>query len=91
MGNFHERLLSGRTLAIACPKLDDVQPYVQKLDRIFAANSIESVAVAHMEVPCCGSLVRVARAAMELAGRDDLPIREITIGVDGTIKDDQLI
>ena len=86
MGDFHSRLLAGRSLAIACPKLDDVEPYVQKLARVFAANSIESVTVAHMEVPCCLGLMRVARAAMELAGREDLPIREITIGVDGTIR-----
>ena len=33
--DFHENLLAGRTLAIACPKLDNCQPYIEKLATIF--------------------------------------------------------
>ena len=85
MGDFHERLLAGKSLAVACPKLDDVAPYVEKLTRIFAGNDIRSVTVAHMEVPCCTGLVTVVREALARAGRDDLELIDITIGVGGSI------
>ena len=84
--DFHERLLAGKTLVIACPKLDDVGPYVEKLTRIFAGNAIRSITVAHMEVPCCGGIVRVVQAALAASGRMDLRMTDITIGIDGAIQ-----
>jgi hypothetical protein len=83
--DFHERLLAGKTLVIACPKLDDVEPYVEKLTRIFAGNAIRSIAVAHMEVPCCGGIVRVVQAALAASGRMDLRMTDITVGINGII------
>lgn len=84
--DFHTRLLAGRTLAIACPKLDDVGPYIDKLTQIFANNRIRSITVAHMEVPCCGGIVYAVGQALTASGRNDLVLRDITVGVDGTIK-----
>lgn len=84
--DFHEKLLAGRSLAIACPKLDDVGPYVEKLAMIFAGNSVRSVTVAHMEVPCCSGIVYAVEQAIEQSGRNDITLRDITIGVDGTIR-----
>ena len=81
---FHQEMLAGKTLAIACPKLDDCEPYVQKLAAIFANNSVRSVTVARMEVPCCGGLVRVAQMALAQAGREDIPLKTIIVKVDGT-------
>jgi len=81
---FHEKLLAGKTLAIACPKLDDVEPYVRKLAMIFAANDIRSITVAHMEVPCCHGVLRVVQQALALAGRTDIPLNDVTIGTDGS-------
>lgn len=86
MPDFHQRLLAGRAVVIACPKLDDVGPYIDKLTRIFADNSIRSVTVAHMEVPCCTGIVMAARAAMDASGRTDIPFGDITVGIDGTVK-----
>jgi NAD-dependent dihydropyrimidine dehydrogenase PreA subunit len=86
MPDFHERLLAGRAVVIACPKLDDVGPYIDKLTRIFADNSIKSVTVAHMEVPCCTGIVMAARAAMDASGRTDIPFSDITVGIDGTVR-----
>jgi ferredoxin len=89
MPDFHERLLTGRAVVIACPKLDDVAPYIDKLTRIFADNSIKSVTVAHMEVPCCTGILMAARAAMDASGRTDIPFADITIGIDGTVKSEK--
>jgi len=79
----------GRTVAIACPKLDDTGPYIEKLTHIFADNSIKSITVAHMEVPCCSGIVYVVTQALEKASRGDIPLTDITIGIDGTIKDER--
>jgi len=86
MPDFHERLLSGRAVAVACPKLDDVGPYTDKLTRIFADNPIRSVTVAHMEVPCCTGIVVAAKTALENSGRTDIPFTDITVGIDGTVQ-----
>lgn len=86
MPDFHEALLAGRSLAIACPKLDDVEPYVQKLTAIFANNTVRSVTVAHMEVPCCTGIVYAVRKALEASGRDDILLRDVTVGIDGNVK-----
>lgn len=89
MPDFHERLLAGKSVAIACPKLDDIAPYVQKLSAIFADNSIRSVTVAHMEVPCCSGIVVAVERAMAQAGVTSIPVTDITVALNGTIKLDQ--
>lgn len=86
LGAFHERLLQGRVLMIACPKLDDAQFYREKLSQILAQNRIESLEVAHMEVPCCWGLVQIARAAVADAGVD-VPLTTIQIGVRGGVQE----
>lgn len=86
MPDFHERLLAGKAVAIACPKLDDVSLYIDKLTRIFADNPIRSVTVAHMEVPCCTGIVMVTQTALENSGRTDIPLTDITVGIDGTTR-----
>ncbi len=85
MGDFHDRLLAGRTLAVACPKLDDVQPYVEKLAAVFAAGGVRSVTVARMEVPCCGGLERLVREALAKAD-SAIPLDVIVVGIDGRIQ-----
>jgi len=81
--DFHESLLAGRSLAIACPKLDDVRPYVEKLTVVFSRNRVRSVTVAHMEVPCCSGIVRVVEEALARSGKRDIPLADVTVGVDG--------
>ncbi len=83
--DFHERLLVGKTLVIACPKLDEIEPYVAKLTDIFAGNPIRSITVAHMEVPCCNGIVRAVEVALAASGRIGIRIEDITVGLDGTI------
>ncbi len=79
---FHSQLLAGKALAIACPKLDDVEPYLHKLSAIFTSNRIKSVTVARMEVPCCSGLTRVVQRAIAQSGKV-IPMKEIIIGIRG--------
>lgn len=83
---FQTRLLAGRTVAIACPKLDNIEPYVHKLAAIFGGNTVRSITVARMEVPCCGGITRAVMAALEMSGRDDLMANIVTVKIDGTIE-----
>jgi hypothetical protein len=82
MGSLHRDLLKGKALAIACPKLDDTTPYVEKLAHIFTVNDIRSVTVAIMEVPCCRGLDAMAREALKKSGRD-IPLETVIVGIDG--------
>lgn len=84
-GDFQEKLLKDRALAIACPKLDNTQGYVEKLAQIFSMNNIKTIVVARMEVPCCGGIVNILKQALAMSGKD-IPVRELTISVDGQIK-----
>jgi len=88
MPDFHDRLLAGKTLAVACPKLDDTETYIGKLASIFANNAIRSLTVAHMEVPCCSGIVAVLKEALRRAGRTDIPVRDVTVGIKGSIVDE---
>ena len=82
MGSTHQELLKGKALAIACPKLDDTIPYVEKLARIFTVNDIKSITVAIMEVPCCRGLDVMTREALAKSGKD-IPLESLIIGIDG--------
>ncbi len=89
MGDFHRRFLHGRAVAIACPKLDDLSPYVEKLAEILRRNRIRGLVLVRMEVPCCGGIVRLGQEAAARSGRV-LPVREVTVGVDGEVRSDVL-
>ena len=89
--DFHEHLLAGKTLAVACPKLDDAALYVEKLTRIFASNDIASITIAHMDVPCCSGLERIVAAARQAAAKTDIPVREVIVTVDGRIQIESLV
>ncbi|MDP2209592.1 MAG: 4Fe-4S binding protein [Bacteroidota bacterium] len=82
--NFHSEFLSGNAIAIACPKLDDTTPYVQKLAQIFKTANLKSVKVVMMEVPCCSGLVRLVQEAANYSGLV-LPIEIVTIGIKGNL------
>ncbi len=79
---FHEDFLEGRSLVIACPKLDDAQAHLEKLAVLFQTAQPRSISVVRMEVPCCAGLVAIAQKAAAVAGIDT-PIQETVIGVGG--------
>ena len=81
-GGFHQVMLAGKSLIIACPKLDKTEPYLEKLTEIFRQNEIKSVTVAIMEVPCCQGLLRLVRQALKDSGKK-MPITVETITVKG--------
>ncbi|TCL60897.1 4Fe-4S binding protein [Hydrogenispora ethanolica] len=83
--DFHRRFLKGRSLIIGCPKLDDSQGYLEKLTEIFRKNDLNSVTVAHMEVPCCFGLVRLVKEALQRSGAQ-VPFYEATITINGEIQ-----
>lgn len=85
MPDFHERLLMAKTVAIACPKLDNAQRHLEKLAAILRQSDVKSLSVARMEVPCCAGLVRLARAAIEASGKE-IPLREIVVSTRGGVK-----
>jgi NAD-dependent dihydropyrimidine dehydrogenase PreA subunit len=82
---FQEDLLKGKALAIACPKLDKTEPYVDKLTAMITQSNIRSLTVVHMEVPCCNGLVFMARQAIANSGRD-IPFETVCIGIRGDRK-----
>ena len=84
MGDFHKTLLAGKAIAVACPKLDDKEGYVEKLAEILTTAKPKSLTVVHMEVPCCSGLGMMAHAAVELAN-SDLEIKDITISLRGEV------
>ncbi len=84
--DFHRNFLAGKSLIICCPKLDDVAVYHKKLVEIFRVNKLKSITLAHMEVGCCFGLSALVKKALQESGAD-IQLKEIIIGVDGTIKE----
>jgi len=85
---FHEKLLRGRPMALACPKLDDAQAHVAKLAAVLAGSTVRKLTILRMEVPCCGGLEAIARSAREAAGRN-VPIDVVTISTRGRVKSEE--
>jgi ferredoxin len=88
-GNFHNGFLKGKALAIACPKLDEGQEsYIEKLTALVDEAGINTLTVLTMEVPCCGGLLSMARAALAAAKRK-IPIKHVMISLQGGIKSEE--
>ena len=75
--------MKDKVTVIGCPKLDGVN-YAEKLTEIFRYNSIRSVTVTRMTVPCCGGLSYAVKTAIESSGKD-IPLNIVTISPDGRI------
>ena len=80
--NFHQDLLKRKAVVVGCPKLDDIQYYMEKLTEIFRINSVKSVTVSYMEVPCCFGLVKATEEAMKASGKN-IPFKKLKIGIRG--------
>jgi NAD-dependent dihydropyrimidine dehydrogenase PreA subunit len=85
MGNFHSAYLKGKSLAIACPKLDSgLDVYVDKLTAMIDIAKVNTITIMMMEVPCCGGLLQMVRAASAKASRK-VPVKQMIIGLAGNV------
>jgi ferredoxin len=91
MGNFHGRFMKGKSIAIACPKLDsNKESYIQKLSSMISDTKINSLTVVMMEVPCCGGLLQMAQTARGNAGRN-IPIKQAVVSLQGEVIEEDWI
>ena len=82
--NLHAKLIKGRPLVIGCPKFDSVEGYEKKLLAIFKGNSIRTVTVVTMEVPCCGNMRNLVNWAVRESGKS-IPVINRTVTVEGEL------
>lgn len=91
LGGFHRDFLRGKALAIACPKLDEGQEiYVEKIKALIDQAEINTLTVITMVVPCCTGLLHLAQEAAKQASRK-IPIKHVTVGLEGTILNEKWI
>jgi hypothetical protein len=84
-GDFHKDFMHGKSLAIACPKLDNgIEIYQEKIRALIDIAKINTLTVIIMQVPCCGGLLSVAQTAAKLATRK-IPVKCIVIGLQGEV------
>jgi len=85
--DFHSKYLAGKSLLVACPKLDNLDFYREKLKDIMAQASPRSITVLKMEVPCCNGIAHAAMEARE-AICPEIPFEVETISIrDGDATD----
>ena len=81
----HRTILPGKAIVIGCPKFDDAEAYVAKLSAILEQNTIRSITVAHMEVPCCSGLMWIVQKAVETS-RKQIPVTRRIVTVKGALR-----
>jgi hypothetical protein len=86
--DFHRDFMKGKAVVVGCPKLDDIEYYKEKLTEIFKTNSIKSITLPHMEVPCCFGLVKATEDAIAASGKK-IPLKKVKIGIRGDIKPEE--
>jgi len=85
LGGFHSDYLKGKSLAIACPKLDEGQDvYVEKIKSWIEEAKINTLTVLIMQVPCCMGLLNLAQQAAQESKRK-VPVKYIVVGLQGDI------
>lgn len=82
LGDFHARLLKGKRLVIACPKLDQSSGYLDKLTALIRDNTVYSVTVAIMTVPCCSGLRFLVEEAIAQSGKT-IAVRTVRVSMEG--------
>ena len=85
LGDFHRQFLKGKSIAIACPKLDEGQDiYQEKIKSLIEDAKINSLTVMIMQVPCCMGLLNLAQQAAQASQRK-VPIKNVVVGVQGEV------
>ena len=85
LGDFHGTWLKGKSIAIACPKLDQGKEiYLEKVADLVDKALINTLTVMTMQVPCCIGLLQLAQEAAGKASRKIL-IKSVVVGIEGNI------
>ncbi|MBN2406479.1 MAG: 4Fe-4S binding protein [Elusimicrobia bacterium] len=82
--SYHGDFVKYRVVIIGCPKLDDIEFYIEKLTGLFETSNPKSVTVLYMEVPCCHGLVSGVRSAIRKSGKN-IPFCAVKVGIKGEI------
>ncbi|HAQ20163.1 MAG TPA: 4Fe-4S ferredoxin [Prolixibacteraceae bacterium] len=91
MGNFHSKHLAGKSLVIACPKLDQGKEiYVEKIRRLIDEAKVNTITIMMMEVPCCGGLSQLVQMGASQAKRK-VPVKEIIVSIKGEILEESWV
>lgn len=81
--DFHQDFMKGKITLMGCPKLDSVD-YAEKLTEILRQNTIKSLTVVRMEVPCCGGIEQAVKTALKNSGKL-IPWQVITLSTRGEV------
>lgn len=85
VGGFHSKYMKGKSLAIACPKLDHgTEIYIEKITAMIDVAKVNTITVMIMEVPCCGGLLQMVKTAAAKATRK-VPVKLMIAGIAGEI------
>jgi hypothetical protein len=91
LGGFHPDYLKGKSIAIACPKLDEGQDvYVEKIKSWLEDAKINTLTVLIMQVPCCMGLLGLAQQAVQSSERA-VPLKAIVVGLQGDILSEEWV
>jgi NAD-dependent dihydropyrimidine dehydrogenase PreA subunit len=83
--DFHRKFLKGKVPIIFCPKLDNSRDgYIDKLSEIFKNNTIKSVSIVHMEVPCCFGVEDIVSEAI-VKSEKNIKLKEYTVSIKGEL------
>src|SRR3972149_1884748 len=81
MGGYHPEYLKGKSIGVACPKLDQEQEvYLDKVKSWLDDAKINTLTVMIMQVPCCRGLLSLAQQAAAQAKRK-VPVKAIIVGL----------
>lgn len=83
--SMHEDFIKGRSVVMFCPKFENYDTNVQQLYLLLSANDIKDITVLHLEVPCCGGILKMTQDAIFRSGKR-IPLQSFTIGVRGDIR-----
>ncbi len=90
-GDFHRQFMKGKSLAIACPKLDsNLETYVDKIRVMIDEAQVNTISVLIMQVPCCSGLLQIVQQAIQNAQRK-VPVKTVVIGIEGEILKEEWI
>ena len=90
-GNFHQDFLKGKSLIIACPKLDQgIERYIEKMSQIIKNGKINTITAVIMEVPCCSGLLRIIEEGIKKSGMK-VPVKKVVIGLEGEVLSEEWV